>query len=222
MPNEIVAALLKEYADLLEISGGDQFRARNYEKAAKSVAGFSGDVDLLDASTLRQIPGVGASIATKIVEFRETGAIQALEKLRATVPDGVREMTKIPALGPRRALQLYRELGIGSVAELSAAIDEGRLRDLRGFGPKSEDKTASTSCSTTQRPRWQTGRYRLRSIVRPRARQRERRQGFRCPRERSAEARHRPRRACACRLGRPRRPRRGDDVPVAVQLPGRR
>jgi DNA polymerase (family X) len=140
MPNEIVAALLQEYADLLEISGGDQFRARNYEKAAKSVAGFSGDVDLLDATTLRQIPGVGASIATKIVEFQETGTIQALEKLRATVPGGVREMTKIPALGPKRALQLYRELGIGSVAELSKAIDDGRLRDLRGFGPKSEDK----------------------------------------------------------------------------------
>jgi DNA polymerase (family X) len=140
MPNETVAALLQEYAELLEISGGDQFRARNYEKAAKSVAGFSGDVDLLDAKTLRQIPGVGASIATKIVEFQQTGTIQALEKLRATVPDGVREMTKIPALGPKRALQLYRELGIGSVAELSEAIDEGRLRDLRGFGPKSEDK----------------------------------------------------------------------------------
>jgi DNA polymerase (family X) len=140
MPNEMVAALLREYADLLEISGGDQFRARNYEKAAKSVAGFSGDVDLLDATTLRQIPGVGASIATKIVEYQKTGAIQALDKLRATIPDGVREMTKIPALGPKRALQLYRELGIGSVAELSEAIDEGRLRDLRGFGPKSEDK----------------------------------------------------------------------------------
>ncbi len=56
------------------------------------------------------------------------------------MPDGVREMTKIPALGPKRALQLYRELGIGSVAELSAAIDEGRLQDLRGFGPKSEGK----------------------------------------------------------------------------------
>jgi len=49
-------------------------------------------------------------------------------------------MTKIPALGPKRAFQLYRELGISSVSELSAAIEEGRLRDLRGFGPKSEDK----------------------------------------------------------------------------------
>jgi DNA polymerase (family X) len=138
--NEIVAALLQEYADLLEISGGDPFRARNYEKAAKSVAGYSGDVDLLDAVTLRQIHGVGASIANKIVEYQQTGTIAALEELRAGVPDGVREMTKVPALGPKRAFQLYRELGISSVGELSAAIDQGRLRDLRGFGPKSEDK----------------------------------------------------------------------------------
>ena len=138
--NEVVAALLQEYADLLQIAGGDPFRARNYEKAAKSVAGYSGDIGLLDATALRQIPGVGTSIAAKIVQFQQTGTITALEDLRVTVPDGVRAMTRIPALGPKRALQLYRELGISSVAELSAAIDEGRLRDLRGFGPRSEDK----------------------------------------------------------------------------------
>jgi DNA polymerase (family 10) len=138
--NEVVAELLQEYADLLQISGGDPFRARNYEKAAKSVAGYSGDVDLMDEVTLRQIQGVGTSIATKIVEYQQTGTIAALEELRAGVPDGVREMTKIPALGPKRAFQLYRELGISSVSELSAAIDEGRLRDLRGFGSKSEEK----------------------------------------------------------------------------------
>lgn len=138
--NEIVAALLQEYADLLQISGGDQFRARNYEKAAKSVAGYSGDVDVLDEGALRKIPGVGSSIATKIIQFQRTGTFTELEDLRASVPDGVREMTRIPALGPKRAFQLYRELGIGSIADLSAAIDEGRLSDLRGFGPKSEDK----------------------------------------------------------------------------------
>ena len=138
--NEIVAGLLQEYADLLLISGGDPFRARNYEKAAKSVAGFNGDVGTMDATALRKIPGVGASIAAKIIQFQGTGTIPELEDLRVTIPDGVREMTRIPALGPKRAFLLYRELGISSVAELSAAIDEGRLRDLRGFGPKSEDK----------------------------------------------------------------------------------
>jgi DNA polymerase (family 10) len=138
--NEIAAALLQEYADLLQISGGDPFRARNYEKAAKSVAGYSGDVDLLDENALRKIPGVGGSIATKIIQFQRTGTFTELEDLRASVPDGVREMTRIPALGPKRAFQLHRELGIGSVADLSAAIAEGRLKGLRGFGPKSEEK----------------------------------------------------------------------------------
>ena len=138
--NESVAALLREYAELLQISGGDQFRARNYEKAAKSVAGYAGDVSQLGEAGLRAIPGVGASIASKIVQYQQTGTIAALEDLRTTIPDGVRELTKIPALGPKRAFQLYRELGIGSIAQLSEAIDAGLLRDLRGFGPKSEDK----------------------------------------------------------------------------------
>ena len=138
--NDEVAALLQEYADLLEISGGDQFRARNYEKAAKSVAGYAGDVSQLDAAALRKIPGVGTSIAAKIIELGQTGTIGAVEELRAKIPDGVRELTRIPALGPKRAFQLYSELGVGSVDDLAAAIDQGRLRDLRGFGSRSEDK----------------------------------------------------------------------------------
>jgi DNA polymerase (family X) len=138
--NDEVAALLQEYADLLEISGGDQFRARNYEKAAKSVAGYAGDVSQLDAGALQKIPGVGTSIAAKIIELGQTGTIQAVEELRAKIPDGVRELTRIPALGPKRAFQLYSELGVGSVDDLAAAIDQGRLGDLRGFGKRSEDK----------------------------------------------------------------------------------
>ncbi len=138
--NDEVADLLTEYADLLQLTGGDAFRARNYEKAAKSIAGYSGDVGDLDEAGLQKIPGVGKSIATKIASYRETGTISQLDELRAKIPDGVRAMTKIPALGPKRAFQLYTDLGISSVDELEAAIEQGRLRDLRGFGAKSEEK----------------------------------------------------------------------------------
>jgi DNA polymerase (family 10) len=138
--NDQVAELLREYADLLQITGGDAFRARNYEKAAKSVAGFSGDVSQLDEAGLQKIPGVGKSIATKIVQYQQTGTISQLDELRAKIPDGVRSMTRIPALGPKRAFQLYEDLGISSVDELEAAIEQGRLRDLKGFGPRSEEK----------------------------------------------------------------------------------
>ena len=72
--NELVADLLQEYAELLQISGGDPFRARNYEKAAKSVAGYGSDVGLLGEAALRAIPGVGASIAAKILQYQRTGA----------------------------------------------------------------------------------------------------------------------------------------------------
>jgi len=138
--NDEVAALLNEYADLLHITGGDAFRARNYEKAARAVAGYSGDMALLDAAGLRQIPGVGTSIANKIGEYRRTGTIKAVEELRARIPAGVLQLTQVPALGPKRALQLYQELGISSVGEHADANGAGRLRELKGFGAKSEQK----------------------------------------------------------------------------------
>ncbi|HLQ56208.1 MAG TPA: DNA polymerase/3'-5' exonuclease PolX [Streptosporangiaceae bacterium] len=138
--NDEVAALLNEYAALLHITGGDGFRVRNYEKAARAVAGYSGDLALLDAAGLRQIPGVGTSIANKIGEYQRTGTIKAVQELRAQIPAGVLQLTRIPALGPKRALQLYQELGISSVGELADAIKAGRLRDLKGFGAKSEEK----------------------------------------------------------------------------------
>jgi DNA polymerase (family 10) len=138
--NEQVAALLQEYSDLLLITGGDAVRARAYEKAARSVAGHSGDVSRLSPAELRRIPGVGKSIADKISEASTAGTIKALEGLRALIPPGVRELTGIPGLGPARALQLYTELQVSSVAELTDAIKAGRLRDLKGFGPRSEDR----------------------------------------------------------------------------------
>src|SRR5215469_14967274 len=129
--NDAVAELLQEYADLLLITGGDAFRARNYEKAAKSVAGYSGDVSDLDEAGLQKIPGVGKSIATKIVEYQQTGAISQLDELRTKIPDGVRAMTRIPALGPKRAVQLYTDLGISAVSGCERCEYAGSLRRFR-------------------------------------------------------------------------------------------
>jgi DNA polymerase (family 10) len=140
--NEDVAALLREYAELTQITGGDVFRARNYEKAARSVRGWGDDIGPLDAKGLRAIPGIGASIAAKIVEYRDTGTIKALDELRAQIPPGVLELTRVPGLGPKRALQLNRELGVESVEDLAAAITAGRLDELAGFGAKSGERIA--------------------------------------------------------------------------------
>src|SRR5439155_1587557 len=87
--------------------------------------------------------GVGASIAAKIAEYRETGSIRALDELRAKIPSGVLELTRVPGLGPKRALQLNRDLGVQSVDDLAAAIKAGRLDGLAGFGAKSEERIAA-------------------------------------------------------------------------------
>jgi DNA polymerase (family X) len=137
--NDEVAALLEEYADLLAITGGDAFRIRSYEKAARSVAGCPDDLATLDTEALGRIPNVGKAIAAKIAEYLRTGGIHQLEELRAKVPAEVRRLTEVPGLGPKRAMVLYHERGIDSVDGLAAAIEAGRLDGLRGFGPKTEE-----------------------------------------------------------------------------------
>ncbi|MGH3661125.1 MAG: DNA polymerase/3'-5' exonuclease PolX, partial [Micromonosporaceae bacterium] len=137
--NAEVAALLAEYADLLAITGGDAFKARAYEKAARAIAGHHGDVSSLDEGGIRQIPNVGRSIAAKAAEIVRTGTFTRLEEARADIPAGVRRLAAIPTLGPKKALVLYRELGITDVDALVDAINAGKLRGLRGFGPKTEE-----------------------------------------------------------------------------------
>jgi DNA polymerase (family 10) len=137
--NNEVAELLQEYSDLISISGGDSFKARAYEKAARSIGGYHGDVAKLDLKELGAIPNVGKSIAEKIREYLETGAIHALEELRTDIPDGVRSLLTIPTLGPKKAMKLYEDLRISSPEELLDALHQQRLQGLPGFGPKTEE-----------------------------------------------------------------------------------
>ncbi|MFB7378303.1 DNA polymerase/3'-5' exonuclease PolX [Kitasatospora purpeofusca] len=138
--NDKVRELLQEYADLISITGGDAFRARAYEKAARAVGGHPADIDGLDVKGLQQIPGVGRSTAEKIAEYLTNGRIEALETLRAEIPSGVRAMMSVPGVGPKRALALYRDLGIASVDELAEAIRADRLSDVPGLGERSGEK----------------------------------------------------------------------------------
>ncbi|CAL2061584.1 DNA polymerase beta [Streptomyces murinus] len=137
--NDEVEAVLREYADLIAITGGDAFKARAYEKAARAVGGYPADVSKLDEEGLREIPNVGRSIAEKVIEYLRTGKMAAVEERRARIPAGVRELITIPTLGPKKALRLYEDLHISSVSELAAAIEADRLADLKGFGEKTQD-----------------------------------------------------------------------------------
>ncbi|WP_371784806.1 DNA polymerase/3'-5' exonuclease PolX [Streptosporangium subroseum] len=134
--NEDVAAALEEYAELFAMTGGDAFRVRSYQKAAKAIAGFPEDIA---TTAVRNVPGVGEAIAKKVEEHLERGSFRQLDELRGKVPEGVRRLTRIASLGPKTAAFLYQELGIDSPEALADAIGEGRLKGVKGFGAKTEE-----------------------------------------------------------------------------------
>ncbi len=139
MTNIEVAAILYEVADLLRIRGV-RFKPRAYRRAAQAIETLPEDItDVYERGDLERIPGVGSSIAEKIREIIETGTLAYLETLRGELPAGVREITDLEGVGPKKALILNRELGIKSVDELEAAAEAGRIRNLPGFGAKTEE-----------------------------------------------------------------------------------
>ena len=138
-PNDDVERVLMEFADLLSILTDDPYKPRSYEKAARAVGGYHADVSQLDMKGILGIPSVGKSIGEKIAEILSSGTFADLEELRAQIPAGVRELMSIPGLGPKKAIVLYRELGVASVPELVAAIEEDRVAGLKGFGGKTQD-----------------------------------------------------------------------------------
>ncbi|NLM30982.1 MAG: DNA polymerase/3'-5' exonuclease PolX [Methanomicrobiales archaeon] len=139
LTNIEVAAILYEVADLLEIKGV-RFKPYAYRRVAQAIVTLPEDIaDLAREGRLSEINGVGKGIAGRITEIIETGRLGYLESLREELPEGVQELTRIEGIGPKRALFLSRELGIQGIDDLEAAATAGRIRDLPGFGEKSEE-----------------------------------------------------------------------------------
>lgn len=138
LTNIEVAAILYEVADLLEIKGV-RFRPRAYRRVAQAIETIPEDIgDIARDGRLEEIPGVGKSIAEKINEIVETGRLAYLDSLQEGLPEGVQDLTRIEGVGPKRALALTQDLGIRSIDDLEQAVIAGRIRDLPGFGEKTE------------------------------------------------------------------------------------
>jgi DNA polymerase (family 10) len=139
--NSDIADVLEQIADLLELASEDQFRVRTYRRAADTVVAYPEELANLRArDKLTDVPGIGKSLAEKIGEYLDQGRMTYLDELRARFPAGVVEMLSIPGFGPRSAARVYEELGLTSIDELEAAAGQGRLREVKGFGPKVEEK----------------------------------------------------------------------------------
>lgn len=130
-----VARLLDEIGKRIELSGDSPFKARAYYNAAESLHSLTAPLaEVVAKGKLREIPGVGEAIAEKIIKLHKTGTHPTLEHLREQLPAGVLEMLNIPGLGPKKAVLIYSELKIETLAELEEACNAGRLKDCKGLG----------------------------------------------------------------------------------------
>lgn len=138
MKNSKIAEFLYEIADLLDLKGV-QFKPRAYRRAAQNIDTLSEDIaSYYEKDKIQDIPGVGESIASKVKEIIETGKLEYLDELRQEFPDGLRKLMEIQGLGPKTLLKLNKKLDVSSLEELKEAAKSGKIRDLEGFGKKSE------------------------------------------------------------------------------------
>lgn len=138
MDNQGIARILREIADLLEIKGDNPFKIRAYRNAADIVSNHPHDLSTLDEAGLREIPGIGKDLATKIREIADTGDARFHQELLAEFPSTVLDLLGLQGVGPKTVAVLYKELGVRTIDDLERAAAEGRIRAIRGMGPKKE------------------------------------------------------------------------------------
>ncbi|MEJ2294131.1 MAG: DNA polymerase/3'-5' exonuclease PolX [Candidatus Lokiarchaeota archaeon] len=139
LKNNKIADMLYEIADLLELKG-IQFKPQAYRRAARNIKSLPESIESLYVEgELKEIPGVGESIALKIKEILETGKLQYLDDLKEEFPKHLQNLLKIQGLGPKRLMKLYKELDIKNLEDLEKALKNEEIQKIEGFGKKSEE-----------------------------------------------------------------------------------
>jgi DNA polymerase (family 10) len=141
LDNKGVGTILQEVAFFLELKGENPFKVKAYSNAARTIAVLEEDLgEVVRAGRLKEIKGIGETLAQHITELVTTERLQFHEDLKTSIPSGHLQMLKIPGLGPRKIKTIYDRLDIKTIGELEYACLENRLIDLQGFGQKSQEK----------------------------------------------------------------------------------
>lgn len=162
MNNARIAEVFDQLADLLEFQGANAFRVRAYRNAARTIGDLAEQVSAIladDTRSLTEIDGIGKDLAEKCHVLVETGGLPQLDELRRKIPESVLALLRIPGLGPKKAAALHKELGINDLDQLKAACEAHRVRELKGFGEKTEQAILAgldTARSAEQRMLWAT------------------------------------------------------------------
>jgi DNA polymerase (family X) len=141
MENREVARVLRETAQLLEIDGAMIGRYRSYERAAELLEGLPESIEDVaqDRAKLLELPGIGEGMADHIGEILKTGDYSLRKKLLKKYPETILHLLDLQSLGPKKVAHLWKTFQAGTVEQVEQLAREGKLRDLAGFGEKSEE-----------------------------------------------------------------------------------
>src|ERR1041384_4984485 len=155
-----IAAALQEIAALLELKGGkDRFKARAYQAGARVIAGMGDDLDkIIKEDRLTSMRGIGDALASQIKQLYLSGESSVLRGLRKDFPPGIIELSGVPGLSISKIKTLHDELGISSIAELKRAAETGQIKEVKGFGARTEARLLESIGSHRRRDK---GRERL-------------------------------------------------------------
>jgi len=140
MDKKQLIKILEEIGILLELKGENPFKVRAYYNAARQFETMNVDIqDLVSSGKIAEVKGVGKALVDKISTIVNTNELPYYSELKSSVPEGLFEILKIPGLGAKKVKVIYEKLAVSSLGELEYACRENRLRDLSGFGQKSQD-----------------------------------------------------------------------------------
>ena len=138
LTNDEIAQKLMELHTILIVADYPEDHAARYPRLAYTISRMEASVvELVAQGRLKEeIPGVGDIVATIITEYVETGTCAKLQEHASDVPQTIVELISIPGLGPKTIKLLYQEAGVDSLQSLRTAIDEGKLKGIKGIGKK--------------------------------------------------------------------------------------
>jgi len=145
MDNADIARVLDEVADLLEIDGANPFRIRAYRNAVRTLETQTASLchAVEEGQDLTELQGIGKEMASHVAELCRNGHLDLHQELLERVPGGLTDVMRLPGVGPKKARKLWQELDIASVDELEKAAQAGKVREIEGFGERSEQKILS-------------------------------------------------------------------------------
>ncbi|MHB1294670.1 MAG: DNA polymerase/3'-5' exonuclease PolX [Anaerolineae bacterium] len=150
--NEEAARILNEVGDVLEIQGADVYRVRAYRNASRYLLDMGQSVATLleQGQDLSALPGIGKALAVKIEEIVRTGRLKYLDEIEQETPPALLALLRVGGLGPKRVRTLHDRLGILTIDELRKAAQAGQVRELPGFGEKTEQRILDALARRTE------------------------------------------------------------------------